>query len=54
VRRLLDRVIFLGDAEAILAGGEDSTPGTIIGLAISGIAAIIISVIILRGYFGSL
>lgn len=43
------RALFAAAGEAILARGEDFTPGSFIGLIFSGIAAIIISFVMLRG-----
>lgn len=45
----LQKTIFLAAGEAILARGEDFTPGAFIGLFLSGCAAIAISIIMLRG-----
>jgi hypothetical protein len=43
------RAIFAAAGEAVLAHGEDFTPGSFIGLVFSGIAAIVISTVMLRG-----
>ena len=43
------RSVFVAAAESVLARGEDFTPGSFFGLLTSGIAAISISVIMLRG-----
>jgi predicted neutral ceramidase superfamily lipid hydrolase len=43
------RTIFAAAGEAVLAHGEDFTPGSFIGLIFSGIAAIAISTVMLRG-----
>jgi len=45
----LQKTIFIAAGEAILARGEDFTPGAFIGLFLSGCAAIVISFIMLRG-----
>jgi hypothetical protein len=45
----LQKTIFIAAGEAILARGEDFTPGAFIGLFLSGCAAIAISFIMLRG-----
>jgi hypothetical protein len=45
----LQKTIFLAAGEAILARGEDFTPGTFIGFFLSGCAAITVSVIMLCG-----
>ncbi len=44
-----DRSAIIAAAEAVLARGEDFTPGSFIGLFLSGIAAFSISIIMLRG-----
>lgn len=43
------RAMFAAAGEAVLARGEDFTPGAFIGLIFSGIAAITISFVMLRG-----
>jgi hypothetical protein len=43
------RALFAAAGQAILARGEDFTPGSFIGLILSGIAAITISIVMLRG-----
>ncbi|RJQ28418.1 MAG: DUF4386 family protein [Peptococcaceae bacterium] len=43
------RTLFAAAGEAVLAQGEDFTPGSFIGLILSGIAAITISIVMLRG-----
>ena len=43
------KAIFIAAGEAILARGEDFTPGSFIGLFFSGIAAIAVSFVMLRG-----
>jgi hypothetical protein len=45
----LQKTIFVAAGEAILARGEDFTPGTFIGLMLSGSAAIAISCVMLCG-----
>jgi hypothetical protein len=45
----LQKTIFIAAGEAILARGEDFTPGAFIGLFLGGCAAISISFIMLRG-----
>jgi hypothetical protein len=45
----LQKTIFIAAGEAILARGEDFTPGAFIGLFLGGCAAIAISFIMLRG-----
>ena len=45
----LQKTIFIAAGEAILARGEDFTPGAFIGLFLSGCAAIAISFVMLRG-----
>ena len=45
----LQKTIFVAAGEAILARGEDFTPGSFLGLILSGSAAIAISCIMLRG-----
>lgn len=41
--------IYLSAGEAVLARGEDFTPGSFMGLFLSGIAAITLSLVILKG-----
>lgn len=41
--------LYISSGEAILSRGEDFTPGSFIGLFLSGIAAILISIVMLRG-----
>jgi hypothetical protein len=43
------RWALVGAGEAVLARGEDFTPGTFVGLLLSGLAAIVISIVMLRG-----
>lgn len=43
------RIIFAAAGEGVLARGEDFTPGSFIGLIFSGIAAVGISLVMLRG-----
>ena len=43
------RALFAAAGEAVLARGEDFTPGAFIGLICGGIAAIAISCVMLRG-----
>lgn len=43
------RTLFVAAGEAVLARGEDFTPGSFVGLLISGIAAIGMSFVMLRG-----
>jgi hypothetical protein len=43
------RALFAAAGEAVLARGEDFTPGAFIGLILGGIAAIAISCVMLRG-----
>jgi hypothetical protein len=43
------RAIFAAAGEAVLARGEDFTPGSFIGLILGGIAAITMSFVMLRG-----
>ena len=43
------RIIIAAAGEAVLARGEDFTPGSFISLIFGGIAAIIISIVMLRG-----
>lgn len=45
----LRRWALVGAGEAVLARGEDFTPGTFIGLFLSDLAAIVVSVVMLRG-----
>lgn len=45
----LQKTIYVAAGEATLARGEDFTPGSFIGLILSGSAAIAISVVMLRG-----
>ena len=45
----IQKNIFVAAGEAVLARGEDFTPGSFIGLFFSGIAAIAISFVMLRG-----
>jgi hypothetical protein len=44
-----ERAMFAAAGEAILARGEDFTPGSFLGLFLQGVAAIAISVVMLRG-----
>lgn len=43
------KAVFMAAGEAVLARGEDFTPGSFIGLIFGGIAAITISFVMLRG-----
>lgn len=43
------KLLFASAGEAALARGEDFTPGSFLGLFLSGLAAILISIIMLRG-----
>lgn len=43
------RWALVGAGEAVLARGEDFTPGTFVGLFLSGLAAIVVSIVMLRG-----
>ena len=45
----VQRIIFIAAGEAILARGEDFTPGSFIGLIFSGSSAIAISIVMLHG-----
>ena len=45
----VQKTIFIAAGEAILARGEDFTPGSFIGLFLGGSAAIAISIVMLRG-----
>jgi len=45
----VQKTIFIAAGEAVLARGEDFTPGAFIGLFFSGIAAIVVSFVMLRG-----
>jgi hypothetical protein len=45
----VERTMFAAAGEAVLARGEDFTPGSFIGLILGGIAAITISCVMLRG-----
>jgi hypothetical protein len=45
----VQKTIFIAAGEAVLARGEDFTPGSFIGLIFSGGAAIAISFVMLRG-----
>jgi len=45
----MQKNIFIAAGEAVLARGEDFTPGSFIGLFLSGLAAIAISFVMLRG-----
>jgi hypothetical protein len=44
-----ERAMFAAAGEAILARGEDFTPGSFMGLILQGVAAIAISVVMLKG-----
>ncbi len=44
-----ERALLAAAGEALLARGEDFTPGTFIGLILGGIAAIAMSIVMLRG-----
>ena len=43
------RWALVGAGEGVLARGEDFTPGTFVGLFLSGVAAIVVSIVMLRG-----
>lgn len=45
----LQKTIFIAAGEAVLARGEDFTPGAFVGLFLGGLAAIAMSLIMLRG-----
>jgi len=41
--------LYISSGEAVLSRGEDFTPGSFVGLFLSGIAAILISIVMLKG-----
>jgi hypothetical protein len=44
-----ERALYVAAGEAVLARGEDFTPGAFVGMLLSGLAAVVFSLVMLRG-----